>query len=194
MIMIVSYSRLQMLQTWRQCAGLEPSASSCSIERFDGVDVDSRLEAMMRQWYLGLLDEGDRCLVGPPSDASDLVGLKTDQADGHRAVVATDRTLRKLCGIRLSGWRHMAAVVDARQIVFELALQNNKYSRAGLGSPIAWREPTGTVYAAPATAGSTVAEATGYIDTGADSYRIDERALETIPSFINNHQTTTILL
>ena len=62
--MIVNYSRSEMLQIWRRCAGLEPSASSCTVERFDGIDVDTRLEGLMRLWYLALLDEGDINLAG----------------------------------------------------------------------------------------------------------------------------------
>lgn len=73
--MIVTLSSQQMLQTWRDCAGLEPLSADCSIERFDGIDINSRLTRLMRQWYLALLDSAAPEFVGPPVDATAPCGL-----------------------------------------------------------------------------------------------------------------------
>ena len=192
--MITEYSHLQMLQTWRRCAGLESSASDCSVGRFDGTDVDPRLSAMMRQWYLGLLDSGDPCLTGPPADATDLVSpVMTDDSD-RQAVIAADPSVRRLTAVRLSGWKRPAVIADADSIRATLALQHNRFSRAGTTSPLAWRNADGTVCVCPADKDSTVTAATAFVDTGSEIYRLDERALATIPIYISNHQTTSTLL
>lgn len=182
--MILNYSSQQMLQTWRRCAGLEPVGSACSVQRFDGIDIDSRLTEMMRQWMLGLLDNGDFRLLGPPADATPMINVSVS---GYSADIVADPAVRRLCTIRLSGWQREADVVDEATIVSVLALQANPFARGGTSSPIAWRDKSGIVHAIPADGSSTVVSAKAYIDAGPDVYRIDERALATINQFINNH-------
>ena len=182
--MIVNLSHQQMLQTWRQCAGLEPLVSACTVERFDGVDVDSRLSAMMRQWYLGLLDSGDPSLLGPAADASDLVTIDSDRC-GCFVRLICDASVRRLQSVRLSGWQRSATVVDQSEISRRLALQSNPYSRAGNADPIAWRDSSGCLFAAPVAPDAAVVHATAYIDSGPESYRLDERALAAIPESIS---------
>lgn len=182
--MIVNLSHRQMLQTWRQCAGLEPLVSACTVERFDGVDVDSRLAAMMRQWYLALLDAGDPSLLGPAADASGLVTVDPAAADGCARLIC-DASVRRLMSVRLSGWERPADVVDSRDVSRTLALQSNPFSRAGNSGPIAWRDASGCLFAIPAAPGSAVVCATAYIDAGPESYRLDERALAAIPDSIS---------
>ena len=181
--MTVNFSHQQMLQTWRRRAGLESSAIGCSIERFDGVDVDSRLSDMMRQWYLDLLDRGDPGLAGEAADVSELISAAAD-GNGYEARLICGETVRRLQSVRLTGWERPATVAESRDIRRTLALQSNPYSRAGNADPIAWRDEGGHIHAIPASEGSSVAEAKGYVDTGKDCYRIDERALSTIPAEI----------
>lgn len=189
--MIVNYSRSEMLQIWRRCAGLEPSASSCTVERFDGIDVDTRLEGLMRLWYLALLDEGDINLAGAPADATELVTPLPPGDDSRIATLICAPAVRRLCTIRLSGWKRPATVTDRRNDLYGTALQDNRYSRAGAVTPITWFDGDGTVYATPAGPETTVVSATAYIDNGTDSYRLDERALATIHAFLK--QTSTPL-
>lgn len=178
--MIVSLTHQQMLQTWRRCAGLEPLVSACTVERFDGIDIDSRLTDMMRQWYLRLLDSGDPAMLGDAADADGLVSVAVGPCDCFARLIC-DASVRRLQSVRLSGWERAAAVVDGRDISRTLALQSNPYSRAGNADPIAWRDSSGAIFAVPAAPGSAIVEAKAYIDTGAETYRLDERALATIP-------------
>lgn len=182
--MTINVSHQQMLQTWRRCAGLEPMVSGCSIERFDGVDVDSRLGDMMRQWYLELLDKGDPAMAGEACDVSELISV-TAAGNGYEARLVCDESVRRLMSVRLTGWEREATVADSREIGRKLALQSNPYCRAGNADPIAWRDEGGHIHAIPAEEGAAIAEAEGYVDTGPDTYRIDERALSTIPMEIS---------
>lgn len=184
--MIVTLTSRQMLQTWRSCAGLEPLSADCTIERFDGIDIDARLTELMRQWYLALLDEGDPSLVGQPTAASALVSLSYADGD-YSARVVCQPAVRRLCSIRLSGWQREAQISDRSHVTAELALQSNPYSRAGECEPLAWRETDGTVRAVPASAASRVAAASAIVDPGEDSYRLDSRALSTINDYLKTH-------
>lgn len=182
--MIVNLSHHQMLQTWRRCAGLEPLVSACAIERFDGVDIDSRLADMMRQWYLGLLDGGDPAMLGDAVDADRLVSVAAARCD-YSARLICDPSVRRLQSVRLSGWERSVNILDWRDISRKLALQSNPYSRAGNVDPIAWRDISGCLFVIPANSDSTVVEAKAYVDTGPESYRLDERALAAIPDSIS---------
>ena len=182
--MTVTLTHQQMLQTWRRCAGLEPSVTGCTIERFDGVDIDRRLSEMMRQWYLGLLDSGDPSMAGEATDAGSLVTAVAED-DGCTARLRCDASVRRLCSVRLTDWQREASVVDEVDAARRLELQANRFSRAGNAEPLVWRDSGGHIHASPASEGSAVVAARGYIDTGPDSYRVDERALATIPTEIS---------
>lgn len=182
--MMLTLTSQQMLQTWRLCAGLESLASDCSVERFDGVDIDSRLTALMRQWYLSLLDEGDPRLIGLPSDAVSLVSVKPD---GYVAAVTCHESVRRLCSIRLSDWKREAMVVDRETLARLLPLQSNPFARAGVCDPVAWRDTDGTVRAIPAKTSSLVVEAKAIIDPGENTYRLDSRALSTVNEYLSKH-------
>lgn len=184
--MTVTFTSRQMLQIWHSCAGLEPLSADCTIERFDGVDVDSRLSELMRQWYLALLDEGDPRLIGQPCDASSLVSLKAAAGDWSATVVC-EPSVRRLCAIRLSEWHREVPVVERSEIAHLLPFQANPFSRAGVCDPIAWRNPDGSVHAIPSTASSRVTAASAVVDPGEDSFRLDTRALSTINDYLSHH-------
>lgn len=183
--MLLTLDSNQMLQAWRRAAGLEPSFTSCSIEVFDGIDVDKRLSSMMRQWYLGLLDTASPDLIGPLSEASALLTLRHSPGDRH-AAVTPDPSLRRLSSLRLSGWHRAAVIADARDIPALIAMQDNPFCAAGNCSPLAWRDRAGKIFAAPASETSTVVEAWAVVDPGDGTYILDERALETIPAYLKN--------
>lgn len=182
--MIVTLTSQQMLQTWRLCAGLESLASDCSVERFDGVDIDSRLTALMRQWYLSLLDEGNPQMIGLPSDAVSLVSVRPD---GYSATVTCHESVRRLCSIRLSDWKREAMIVDRDIVDKLLPLQSNPFARAGVCDPVAWRETDGSIHVIPAKTSSLVVDAKAIVDPGEETYRLDSRALSTVNDYLTKH-------
>lgn len=54
-----------MLDLWRLAAGLVPAEAEASVERFDSLDIDRRLEIAMRAWYLDLLDNAPVRYLAP---------------------------------------------------------------------------------------------------------------------------------
>lgn len=126
------------------------------------------------------MDEGDLRLIGPATEARDLV--KVSLAAGSRsASVSADQSVRRLISIRLSGWERAATVVSRCEAARFLKLEENRYSRAGTASPSAIIDEAGKVTVTPAT-GITVVSALAIVDPGPDNYVLDERALDTIPS------------
>lgn len=180
--MILTLSSQQMLQVWRKAAGLEPYLDSCSVESFDGIDVNSRLTTLMRRWYLALLDDAPPALLAPPSDASSLVTLGPVRAG--RAALLTDSSVRRLISVRLSSWQRPATVLAASEAKAAIAMLDNPYCAAGPVSPLAWRDAAGVVCVSPAADGDTLAEASAIIDPGDDCYILDELALTSVPDDI----------
>lgn len=183
--MILDLSKSQMLQHWRTCAGLEPSDSDCSVVRFDGIDIDRMLSDAVRRWYLALLDDGDVTLLGPPSDISStsLVSLVPDPS-GYSATLLAAPEVRRICSVRLSAWRTSAAVVGSDDVSTLLPRQANPFSRAGLCSPLAWRDNCSVVHLIPWQPGDSLAEVMAFVDSGPETYRVDERALATVSSHL----------
>lgn len=185
--MIVTLTSDQMLLAWRSCAGLESLTIDCSIERFDGIDINSRIRFLMRQWYLELLDSHDPLLLGPPVDVSNLVDIAARYPDGS-AAIRFSPSLRVLSSIRLSDWLRPASVTDASLLANSIALHANPFARPGVCAPLAWRQHSdASVRITPVSASAQIVEANGYIDTGEDSFRLDSRALCTIESYLKSH-------
>lgn len=173
--MMLRLTKLEMLRLWRQSAGLEHINSECTVERFDGIDLDATIISRMRLWYLAMLDEGAVATVGPPHDAAELMAM----AGGK---VMADASVRRIASLRLSSWERAAEVADGDTVAGRIALQDNPYSAAGPASPLAWRDRSGIVRVAPYSSDDLVTEAYAWLDPGEDTYIIDERALETIPT------------
>lgn len=178
--MTVTLTSDEMLRIWRRRAGLEPSATGCTVERFDGVDVDGPLRDRMRAWYLKLLDEGDPNLIGEPQALDGLVGLTVSPAG--EAVVTLAPQVRRITSLQLDGWQRPTPVLSRAEASDRIAMLGNPYSRPGNACPLAWRDSDGVITAIPARSGSKVCAARGFVDTGSDLYRIDERAIDTVPA------------
>lgn len=166
----------EMLQIWRERAGLEPINTDCSIERFDGIDLNAMIRQRMRQWYLAMLDEGRPEYLGTPSEAAELF---TVTPDGR---ITADGTVRRTMTLQLSSWKRPAAVKDIADIAGLVPLEANLYSAAGEMSPLAWRESSGIIRVTPCTTSDAITSALAYTDPGEDLYILDERGLSTIPT------------
>ncbi len=176
--MMLRLTSEQMLRTWREIAGLEPLNTDCSIERFDGIDLDSVIRLRMRLWYLAMLDEGRPEYAGPACEASDKLTL----SDG---IISADPSVRRITSVRLSTWTRDAVLHRYDEVCGLVALLDNPYSAAGPRSPLAWIDSNNTLRVSPCPAGATISSAKAYIDPGEDLYLFDERALSTIPTNIH---------
>lgn len=92
--MQVTLTEEQMLTLWRKIHAVEPQRLDCTIERYDGPDLDGYLRQNMRQWYLELLDEGpelQNCPVNLAKHASITV-----RGDGVHIITAPEECRRIL--------------------------------------------------------------------------------------------------
>lgn len=176
MTMMLRLTSDEMLRIWRECAGLEPLNADCTIERFDGIDLDSMIRRRMRLWYLALLDEGRPEMTGAPADATGLLTL------GDGGLITAAPEVRRVVSLQLSSWARGVTVRDADDVAGRLHLEANPYSAAGPLQPAAWRDSGGIIRVAPYSASDSIAAAAAYADTGEDLYVLDERAISTIPT------------
>lgn len=78
--MLVTLDDRQMLQLWREGAGLEPALDDASVERFDAINIDMRLLTAMRAWYIDCLTNAPSHLV-PVTDLSEWAELDKGPSD-----------------------------------------------------------------------------------------------------------------
>lgn len=88
-----------MLDLWRLAAGLVPAEAEASVERFDSLDIDRRLEIAMRAWYLDLLDNAPVRYLAP-GDISRRLVWRRDSATGTlSADIPAD--VRRIIAVRM---------------------------------------------------------------------------------------------
>ena len=178
--MIVTLSDRQMLGKWRRGALLEPALTECSVERFDGLEVDGVLSQAMRTWYLGLLREGDPSQLKVTEISKRLAFKK--EGSGIWAVEHPSDVVRILDMV-IDGETTPLRVLDAsrdsdRAAIAALA---NRYNRAGAFTAVIGRDGrwllTGDSQTEP-----DVAVCRAIVDPGDETYILDEQMLEQIPA------------
>lgn len=174
----------QLLQICRTIAGLDTTDQLCSIERFDGFDVDAVIRQRMRHWYLRLLSSSIPGLNPPVSDATALTTL-TRLNDSPVARVNTDDSVCNLLSLQLNDWHTPVPVMSEAQAAPRIPLLANPFSSPGKNNPLLWRAADGQIYAAPVSESSEVYDARGIIDPGPDTYILPPAALAAIPNFLN---------
>lgn len=101
-------TRDEMLERWMQLRGVGLVRNDAVVERRDGVDLRGMMEAEMRRWYLGLLDNAPARLL-PVTDIAGDVAVEAG-SDGL-ASVRLPAGVRRVVGFRLTGWRADARLV-----------------------------------------------------------------------------------
>lgn len=165
-----------MLGIWRRRLGYDDVRTDCSVESYDGHDVNGRIREAMRAWYLHLLDTADPRLLphGPVAAES------TQTAGPRRLLIRLPDRCRRPLRMTAARWDAPAeADPDPRRLD---ALRR-------LASPFGWPDdscpamcllPGGDIVAAPLDEGDafTVVAVT---DPADGSYVLDESLLDTIP-------------
>ena len=122
----------EMLSQWRMRRALEPLRSDCTVERIDGIDLDSFLKMEMRDWYLNLLDTAPLHLLTLTDIASKVSLSKNDDLSA---------TIRLPQGCR----RVIELTLDCSPVPIKITppdtplaiCQQNPFSQSGAVSPIA---------------------------------------------------------
>lgn len=53
---LLTYTSTEILNLWKTLMHLQPVRRDCTVERDDGIDLDSLLEIHIKQWYAQLLE------------------------------------------------------------------------------------------------------------------------------------------
>lgn len=154
-----------MLDLWRLLRAAEPLRLDCTVERTDGVDLDSILRSQMRSWYLQLLDGGDERFLAPEDVAAQ---ARVESADGL-TVVSAPPQVRRVLRLQFSDWDSPIAPLAPEQTVRARAA--NRFSRRPLAARVSPR-----VIIVSGTSG-TLSSLICAVDPGEDSYVFDDAAL-----------------
>lgn len=178
--MIITLTDERLLGLWRERARLEPVLSDASIERFDCVDINSRLRMDMRQWYLELLSSGPLEMV----DVTDVKArTRVEPAATHGIWnITLPASTARLVSISLN---HRGPVrimdPDSPEGLRCRQLLENKFVRMGC-IPVAFHRPgTRQVTLFYSSTPELYKVMTVEIPED-DIYILDEKALSTIPS------------
>lgn len=133
--MKMTLSTEEMLNQWRLRRALEPLRSDCTVERTDGIDLDSLLRLEMRDWYLKLLDTASLEYLAPVDLAGDVALSVGD--DGVATVNLPERC-RRVVEVMLDEWERPATILAPDSPLARC--QQSVYSRGGSVAPVAVQE------------------------------------------------------
>lgn len=177
--MMMVLSEDEMLELWKLRVGLMPARRDCTIEREDGVDLDSKLLVDIRQWYAELLAMGSVDWL-PVEDVS---GDVTAVSDSTGVITATlpDRCVRPVAW-HVSGWAVDVIRFEAPDSVVARQ-QSLEWLRGGGAHPVAVLHSDGIkLYTADSADDFTIDKALCVVRPEDGSYQFSEEALSTIPN------------
>ena len=122
----------EMLSQWRMRRALEPLRSDCTVERIDGIDLDSFLMMEMRDWYLNLLDTAPPHLL-TLTDITSKVSLSKN--DDLSATIRLPQRCRRVIELTLDSSPSPVKITTPNSPL--TICQQNPFSRSGTASPIA---------------------------------------------------------
>lgn len=117
------------------CAGFKSLHADCSVERFDGIDLDAALRSRLRSAWYELLDTADPALL-PTADYTNSV--TTLYESDCSVTIALPPGCRRLTSIRLRAWRRPAEIICNSDGAYPNSL-GNPYAQPGYEHPIALR-------------------------------------------------------
>ena len=168
----------QMLGHWRRHRGLEDARADCSIELFEGMDINTALRVEMRQWYLNLLDTAPLRYLQLTDISSRLTFTPTATAGVWTAALPVD--VRRLITLTLEG-AAPADVEEANPTGRRAVLNSNPYVRACRHRPTVTVSADRTVTVVCNTLHlPPVIAAMAVVDPGDELYTFDESALSLI--------------
>lgn len=165
-----------MLSIWRSILGLDTAYSQCSIEQFDGIDINELIALRMRQWYLDLLHNADPSLLPVANIASQCARIA--RPNGATFVEPPADCVR-VVEVRAATWP--VALVPSPNNA-PLKRLGHPYAAPSPSSPIAVSSRRGILLATCDAADAL--EIIAVTDPGADSYILDQSLLSSIPSIL----------
>lgn len=122
-------------QELKRLAGYTSVRNDCSVERFDGIDLDAVLAPRLQEDYLRWLDGAD-------PDMLRLEDVRTravlTSQEGVTVLTLPD-DCRSLVAVRLQGWRRRADIIDADSGDVRLSRIGNEFAQPEAEHPLAVR-------------------------------------------------------
>lgn len=173
---MTNYSKAQMLAIWRGALGLDTAYAECSIEQFDGLNVNDLIAQRMRQWYLNLLDTAAPALL----PTADIAARCTRVARPNNAAAITlPDDCRRVVHVRAASWPvAIAPTADTARA----ALLGHPFAAPTARRPLAIATLR-SILIAPCAPADAI-EVLAVVDPGEQFYTLDESLLATIPSTI----------
>lgn len=178
--MIVTLTDRRMLEIWRQGANLEPALTEGSIERFDGIDIDSKLMIAMRAWYVDYLATAPLDMV-PVKDLTDSATVESGPAPDQTTIRLTCK-LARITALRIDKIGFVPLIdpdnPDNAELVRRLS---NRFVRHG-SCPVAFcRRGDDKIVVNLATIDENALTVYGVPVSEDDTFVVDERILADIP-------------
>jgi hypothetical protein len=174
--MFITLTPEQMRSRYRIALGLNTVRADCSIEEFDGIDIDSYLESLMRQWYLSMLDSASPCYLPKKTLGSEL----TRRQLGNGILVELPDDCRRVISAEVDGWSGPVIPYDFVHGARRIVACANPFAMPGTIEPLAVKRPDG-IFLSPAKADDDL-KLIAIIDPGPTSYVFDEALLQSLPS------------
>ncbi len=167
----------EMLSQWRMRRALEPLRSDCTIERIDGIDIDTFLKMEMRDWYLNLLDTAPAHLLMLTDITSNVsVSRNNDQS----AIITLPQGCRRVIQLSIDCCDNPVEIVAADS---PLAMcQLNPFSRSGSIAPVAIVHHDRVIIYAGSN-NFNISHMLCIMEPDDGFYELDEAALSLIPKF-----------
>lgn len=170
---MLTLSSADMLAIWRRALGYDIQRTDCTVEIYEGINVDAQISDRMRQWYLHLLDTAPESMV-PVDDFAPRAEVQP-LGDGG-AFIPMPRGARRPLSVKLSEWVNPAPVLSRHDEALRLQRMASPFARPGRHHPLAVVEGNGIrVY--PAGESSRIERLLAVADPGPSSYILDESLL-----------------
>ena len=164
----------EMLSQWRMRRALEPLRSDCTVERIDGIDLDSFLKMEMRDWYLNLLDTAPLHLL-TLTDIASKVSLSKNK--DLSATIHLPQGCRRVIELTLDC---SPVPIKITPPDTPLAIcQQNPFSQSGAVSPIAIHSNNSLIIQAGSD-NFNIAQLLCVMEPDEGLYELDEAALSLI--------------
>lgn len=179
--MIMTLTADEMLELWKTRLRLLPARRDCSIERDDGVDIDSVLMLDIREWYARLLAGGEVGWL----PVEDLCGEVMCSVDDEGVVAAMlPATCVRPVEWRLKGWK-CGVTQFYLPGSYTAMCQRNIYMRGDCDAPVAvLHDDHLELYSIDPGAVAVVERARCVVRPADGTYRFGEAALSTIQDYL----------
>lgn len=177
-----TFTESEMLAIWRSRLGFDELHTDCSVESFDGYDVDSRIRQAMRAWYLRLLDTAQPRLL-----PCEQVEASSTQVFGHRQLlIRLPGRCRRPLRMHADRWCSAAAPDCSERTLLDLQRLASPFGWPDDSCPIMCLLPDGAVVAAPLDCDDTFS-IFAVVEPADGAYTLDESLLDTIPNRLTDY-------